>query len=85
MDNLNWEVTDYKTKDGISHVERFLNSLPAKVAKKVNDDINLLERFGPRWGHPHIDYFKNEKIYELRVKHSSTEFSFSIGKELSCC
>lgn len=71
MDNLNWDVEDYTTEDGYSPLEDFLDTLPDKPAKKIIDDIKLLERFGPRWGEPHIDYFKNENIYELRVKHSS--------------
>lgn len=71
MDNLNWEVTDYITKENKSPVEEFLDSLPAKAARKAQDDIDLLQRFGPRWGYPHVEYFKKEKIYELRIKHSS--------------
>ncbi|RNF38807.1 type II toxin-antitoxin system RelE/ParE family toxin [Planococcus salinus] len=52
-------------------MDNFLDSLPAKDTDKILRDIQLLQRFGPRWGHPHIDYFKREKIYELRVKHGS--------------
>ncbi len=71
MDHLDWNVEEYTTEDGTSFVEDFLDTLPSKATKKVLDDIKLLERFGPRWGWPHVDYFNNEKIYELRVKHSS--------------
>ncbi|KAA0957468.1 type II toxin-antitoxin system RelE/ParE family toxin [Planococcus sp. ANT_H30] len=71
MDNLNWETKIYETEDGASPIEEFLDALPAKDTEKILRDIQLLQRFGPRWGHPHIDYFKHEKIYELRVKHSS--------------
>src|SRR5699024_3056251 len=71
MDNLEWDVIDYKNISGQSLVEDFLDELPAKSAKKIVDSINLLERFGPRWGQPNIDYFKAYDLYELRVKYSS--------------
>lgn len=71
MDNLDWDTEDYKTENGHSPLESFLDSLPSKVSDKILRDIELLERFGPRWGQPHVDYFRKEDIYELRIKHSS--------------
>lgn len=74
MDNLDWEAESYKTKDGTDYVRDFLDSLPSKDADKINRDIGLLEEHGPRWGHPHITYFKSANIYELRVKRGSNIF-----------
>lgn len=81
MDHLSWRVEDYTTRDGESYVEAFLDQLPAKAAEKIMRDIELLERFGPRWGHPHVDYFKKHDLYELRIKHSSNIYRIFFFKD----
>ncbi|WP_216830751.1 type II toxin-antitoxin system RelE/ParE family toxin [Alkalihalobacterium elongatum] len=73
MDNLQWETIEYTKEDGVVPVYEFLDTLPTKKANKVTEDIEKLERFGPRWGMPHVDHIE-ENIYELRTKHGSDIF-----------
>src|SRR5699024_7708077 len=54
MDNLQWETIQYEKANGERPLFDFLASLPIKAQEKVIRDIELLERFGPRWGMPHV-------------------------------
>ena len=73
MGNLRWETIAYEKENGEIPVETFLNSLPSKHAEKVNRDIQLLGRFGTRWGDPHVEHLGGD-IWELRTKHGSNIF-----------
>jgi phage-related protein len=73
MENLYWETIAYTTVDGKNPVVDFLDSLPSKKARKITEDIEKLERFGPRWGSPNVVHIE-DGIYELRTKHGSDIF-----------
>lgn len=70
MNNLSWETIPYEKTNGERPVELFLDTLPAKQTEKVIRDIHLLERFGTRWGDPHVKHLE-DGIWELRTKHGS--------------
>lgn len=70
MDNLQWETIQYEKANGERPLFDFLASLPIKAQEKVIRDIELLERFGPRWGMPHVRSLPDH-MYELRSKHGS--------------
>lgn len=67
-------VTFYRTSDGKCPIEKFLNSLPGKVAQKVTWVLNLLEDLDivPS------SYFKKltgtEEIWECRVQFGSNAY-----------
>src|SRR5699024_8187502 len=74
MDNLQWETIPYEKANGERPLFDFLASLPIKAQEKVIRDIELLERFGPRWGIPHVRSLPDH-MYKLRSKHGSNIFS----------
>lgn len=70
MDNLQWETIQYEKENGERPLFDFLSSLPTKAREKIIRDIELLERFGTRWGMPHVRTLP-DNMYELRSKHGS--------------
>lgn len=70
MDNLQRETIQYEKENGERPLFDFLVSLPIKEREKIIRDIELLERFGTRWGMPHVRSLP-DNMYELRSKHGS--------------
>lgn len=64
---MEWETIEYEKENGEVPIVEWLDSLPAKSVQKVLDDIKKLERFGLRWGMPHVEYLRDD-IWELRTK-----------------
>lgn len=65
-----FDISYYENSSGKSPVEKFIDSLDAKMRAKVFGRMELLEEYGPRLGMPfsrHID----DGIFELRVVQSS--------------
>mgnify|MGYP001583425870 FL=1 len=62
-----WKIEYYKTADGKSPVESFIEDLDLKPRSKVYYVLNLLEEFGIRVGHPHTKKLAQTNIWELRT------------------
>lgn len=73
MDNLRWETLEYTTENGQCPVDLFFESLSDKQAAKIARDVQLLKRYGTRWGMPHVRSLP-DGMYELRTKHGSNIF-----------
>src|SRR4030042_1988387 len=80
------EVVFYRTSAGNCPIEEFLNSLPAKAARKVTWVLNLLEELEVGPG----EYFKKlsgtEEIWECRITYGSKisgSWAFSPGPHRS--
>lgn len=67
MDHLHWETIQYEKENGEQPLFNFLATLPAKHREKIIRDIALLERYGTRWGMPHVRSLP-DNMYELRSK-----------------
>jgi len=70
--NKKWKVIYYKTKDGESIVEEFINSRDVKNRLKLSSTIDYLEEVGINLHRSLGDYLK-DGIHELRVKLSGDE------------
>lgn len=67
------KVIFYKTSRGEEPISRYLKTLDIKVRTKFYKLLTLLENLGPSLKRPYADLLKN-KIYELRIKHSSNQY-----------
>lgn len=62
-----WEILLYRTENGHSPVEDFINSLEIKTQSKVRDSINLLQQFGIKLGLPHFKKLTGSQLWEMRI------------------
>lgn len=67
-----WKVIYYKTKNGESPVEEFINSRSLSNQLKIAPIIEYLEEKGVNLPRPYADYLR-DGIYGLRVKLSGDE------------
>jgi len=63
----NFKCYYYKTKEGKSPVEEFIDSLDKRTQLKFFYKKELLEEFGPKLPHPHAKYI-GDNMFELRFK-----------------
>ncbi len=63
----NFKCYYYKTKEGKSPVEEFIDSLDKRTQLKFFYKKELLEEFGPKLPYPHAKYI-GDNIFELRFK-----------------
>lgn len=64
---MNWNIILFETNRGEKPVEEFIKSLNETTIAKVIHVIDLLEKFGPLLGMPHVKKLDN-KLYELRIR-----------------
>ncbi|MBI4059119.1 type II toxin-antitoxin system RelE/ParE family toxin [Candidatus Microgenomates bacterium] len=62
-----WKILLYRTLQGDSPVQKFINSLELRAQAKVYDAINLLRNFGIKLGSPHVKKVAGTQIWELRI------------------
>ena len=62
-----WKILLYRTLQGDSPVQEFINSLELRAQAKVYDAISLLRNFGIKLGSPHIKKVTGSEIWELRI------------------
>src|SRR3989344_1030303 len=62
-----WKIDYYKTINGKSPVENFLDALDAKAKSKVINSFDLLEEFGTRAGPPKVEKDQGTELWELRI------------------
>ncbi|MBI2338286.1 type II toxin-antitoxin system RelE/ParE family toxin [Candidatus Daviesbacteria bacterium] len=62
-----WEILLYRTEQGGSPVQEFINSLEIKAKAKVESTINLLREFGTRLGLPHFKKIVGSELWEMRL------------------
>lgn len=62
---MKWQILFYEDHRGKCPVLEFINDLSAKDRAKINNDLRLLEEFGPNLGMPHARRIEG-KLWELR-------------------
>jgi len=62
---VKWQILFYEDHRGKCPVLDFINDLSAKDRAKINNDLRLLEEFGPNLGMPHARRIEG-KLWELR-------------------
>jgi len=67
MSQGSWKVKYYKSLNGRSPVEEFLNSLPKKSKSKIYKVIYYLEKFGLNSVIPHTKKLVGTKFWEIRI------------------
>ena len=60
-----WQIHFYEDHHGKKPVLDFINKLAAKDRAKINNNLRLLEEFGPNLGMPHARHIEG-KLWELR-------------------
>jgi len=60
-----WQIHFYEDQHGKKPVLDFINKLAAKDRAKINNNLRLLEEFGPNLGMPHARHIEG-KLWELR-------------------
>lgn len=66
---MSWSIEFYKTKNGNSPVEEFLESLSSRQAANILEAMDYLKTFGLQLREPYVKFI-GDKLYELRVKDS---------------
>jgi phage-related protein len=67
---MEWQVNYYKTEDGESPIEEWLDSLNEKVRAKIFRNFDLLEQFALDLKEPYVKPLE-DKLYEIRAKDTS--------------
>ena len=62
---MKWQILFYEDHRGKCPVLEFINALSAKDRAKINNDLRLLEEFGPNLGMPHARRIEG-RLWELR-------------------
>lgn len=62
-----WKILLYRTLQGESPVQEFIDSLELRAQAKVYDAINLLRSFGIKLGPPHVKKLTGTEMWELRI------------------
>lgn len=62
-----WQILLYRTSQGDSPVEEFIESLELKAKSKVRDITNLLQEFGTKLGLPHFKKLTGTELWEMRI------------------
>lgn len=62
---MKWQILFYEDHRGKCPVLEFINDLSAKDRAKINNDLRLLDEFGPNLGMPHARRIEG-KLWELR-------------------
>lgn len=62
---MKWQILFYEDHRGKCPVLEFINDLSAKDRAKINNDLRLLEEFGPNLGMPHARRIEG-RLWELR-------------------
>ena len=67
MTKPKWEIIYYKTSQGRSPVEAFINSLEAKAKSKIINTLDMLTEFGIKLNSPHVKKIVSTQLWELRI------------------
>jgi hypothetical protein len=67
MDSTHWYLQNYTKPNGRNPITEFIDSLSTEEKVYVFNDFDLLEKFGPSLGRPHVEYL-DDKIYALRTR-----------------
>ena len=78
------EIEFYKTADGKSPAEEFIDSQNSKMRNKIYRAMNMLEDFGTSLRMPHSEYL-GDNIFQLRVQTEGEKarvlYFFLVGKK----
>lgn len=64
---MSWNILFYESGRGEKPVEGFVKSLDELTIAKIIHSIDLLEKFGPLLGMPHVKKL-DKNLYELRTR-----------------
>lgn len=62
-----WTIEYYKTTNGNSPIDEFIDTLTDKAQIKVTDTLDLLKELGINLGLPHVKKLTGTPLWELRI------------------
>ena len=81
---IGFEIEFYKTEDGKSPAQDFIQSQNEKIRRKIYREMELLENLGTALRMPHSEYL-GDSIFQLRVQTEGTKvrilYFFLIGQQ----